>query len=141
MVTRSPLAWWWVALLVVVAGCGSKPTLATDSGAKDVVQAYCDAIVRRDWVRAYGTLHPESRARWSESQFARAAEAYRAGLGFDSRSVRVRSCEEQGDRAVAHVTFTRDGRRQQYRDGMTLAFVEGTWRVMLPPNFGKKLTR
>src|SRR3954464_11252591 len=125
MVTRSPRAWVWVALLVGLTGCGSKPTPAADTGAKGAVQAYCDAIVRRDWARAYASVHPESRARWSEPQFARAAEAYRAGLGFDPRSARVRSCEEQGDRAVAHVTFNGDGRRQQYRDGMTLALVEG----------------
>jgi len=135
---RSPRAWGLLMLLAALIGCGSKPTPATDTGAKDVVQAYGDAIVRRDWSRAYVSLHPESRARWSEAQFARAAEAYRAGLGFDPRSFRVRSCEEQSDRAVAHVMFNGDGRRQQYRDGLTLAFVEGNWRVMLPLNFGKK---
>jgi hypothetical protein len=138
---RSPRAGFWVGLLIALAGCGSKPTPATDTGAKDVVQAYGDAIVCRDWARAYDLLHPESRARWSEAQFARAADAYRAGLGFDPRSFRVRSCEEQGGRAVAHVTFNGDGRRQQYRDGLTLALVGGDWRVMLPLNFGKKMTR
>src|SRR3954469_11488827 len=97
---RSPRACLWCALLIALVGCGSKPTPATDTGAKDVVQAYGDAVVRRDWARAYAALHPEIRARWGEAPFARAAEAYRAGLGFDPRTFRVRSCEVQGGRAV-----------------------------------------
>jgi hypothetical protein len=51
----------------------------------------------------------------------------------------VRSCEEHGDEAVAHVVFagkTASGTRS-FKDGLTLRRGATGWGVVLPPGFGK----
>src|SRR3954467_12710922 len=97
---------WGCALLVAagVAGCAGTTT-PRRGGPEEAVQGYFEALCRQDWPRAYAALHPDSRSRCSAEQFARLAKNYRRDLGFEPEEVRVRSCEEHGTEAVAHVVL------------------------------------
>src|SRR5262245_10412180 len=103
---RAPRTWVWGLVLAGAAGCGTRPSPVTDTGSGESVRAYFEAVVRRDWPAAHAALHPGTRARLGPERFARLAEEYWKGLGFEPSGVTVRSCEEQGDRAVAHVVLT-----------------------------------
>lgn len=89
--------------------------------------------------RAYGLLHPESRARWNADRFARAAEAYRRGLGFEPEAVRVRSCGEQGDEAKAHLVIEGQtgGKQKLFKEAAELRRSASGWGVVLPRRFGR----
>lgn len=128
-----------VILLLALAGCGQGPAPAPGTGAKEVVEQFCDALCRREWKQAHDCLHPADRKRYPLPQFSRVADSFRKKLGFDPERVVVRSCEEQETRAVAHVTFSGNSTlgRQQYRDGMTLVRAEGSWRILLLQHFGR----
>src|SRR5262245_41607451 len=112
---------WAAVLLVLLAGCGG-PAPPAGTGARDVVQGYCDAIVRREGRQAYAALHPDSRKHCTAEQFAWLSDAYRRQLGFEPSQARVRSCEEHATEAIAHVVLTGRGqhRRSQYKDGLVL---------------------
>jgi hypothetical protein len=109
-------------LLAVAAGCGPSHTGQSGTGAEAVVRDFYDALLRQDWDRAYAALDDDSRASVGPGQFAQLARQYCDGLGFDPEGVRVRSCEEHDEEAVAHVVFT--GRaashERRYDDGATL---------------------
>ncbi len=126
-------------MLLALAGCGGVPTPVTDTGAKAAAQEFFEAVVRRDANRAYAVLHPDSQKRWPQARFSSAVETYRRKLRFEPEKVVVRSCEEQGDQAVAHVVITGHGssRHQRYQDGTVLRKGPDGWRVVLPANFGR----
>src|SRR5262245_45425937 len=114
--------WIWVALFAGLAGCSHTPAPTADTGAKNAVQDYCDSLVRRDWKQAYAALHSDSRKQWTAEQFSRAAEAYRRKFSLDSAKVHIRSCEENGTQAVAHVVFASNAasKPQRYKEGLVL---------------------
>lgn len=134
--------WSWAGLLLLagVAGCSAAPAPPAGTGAKEAAQGYYEALLRRDWQQAYAALHPDSQRRCTQEQFARLGETYRRNLGFDPEAVHVRACEEQGTEAIAHVVLTGRGaaKQQHYRDGIVLRQNAGSWRVVLPQNFGRK---
>ena len=127
-------------LIAVVAGC-SGPTEPgpTDTGARDAVRAYADAVVRRDWPAAHARLAPEARTAWPPAEFARRGDAYRQKFGFDPTAVHVRTCEERGDDATARIDFagTAAG-RHHFKETLTLRRTGGTWGVVLPARFGQR---
>ncbi len=125
--------------LAALLGCGPAPPTTPHTGAEEAARDYYDAIRRRDWGRAYELLHPDSRARWSADGFARAAEEYRRRLGFEPEAVKVRSCEEQGEEAKAHVVFEgrAGGRPQLFKDAAELRRSASGWGVVLPQRFGR----
>jgi hypothetical protein len=127
----------------VVTGCDPEPPPPADTGAKETVQQYGDALRGQDWRRAYGLLHPESQARHSAEEFARLAARYRRGFGFEPEPVRIRSCQELGTKAVAHIVWTgqKAGRRQSYKDALVLKSSQSGWAVVLPRNFGSERLR
>jgi hypothetical protein len=127
-------------LAVVAAGCRRTPVPA-GTGAGQVARHWYEALLRQDWAEAYHLLHADSRARCTEEQFARLAQNHRRTLGFESEAVRLSSCDEKGDEAIAHVVLTgRAGNRQRYyRDAVVLRRGAEAWGVVLPPRFG--LTR
>jgi hypothetical protein len=96
-------------------------------------------MLRQDWTSAYAALHRDSRKGCSAEQFARRATAYRQNLRLEPDAVRVRSCEEHGDEAVAHVVVTgRSGpEARSYKDAITLRRDDTGWAIVLPPNFGR----
>ncbi len=129
--------------LLAAAGCRWAPPPAAGTGAHEAVQGYYEALLRQDWPRAYAALHPDRRARCSAEQFARLAAQYRRNFGFEPQRVQVRSCEEHGLEAIAHVLFT--GRaaahHRSYKDGITLRRTATDWGVVLPAHFGQVRTR
>lgn len=128
-------------LLAMTAGCGKSAPAGT--GAREAAVAYYEALEQADWPAAYALLDAASRKRITPDQFARLGQRYRQGLGFQPASVHIRSCEEHGDEAIAHVTLTGKGSAGQvsYRDAVSLRSVEGAWRVVLPPGFGQAKPR
>jgi hypothetical protein len=129
---------WAVVALAATGGCGRAPEPAAGTGAREAGLGWYEALVRQDWPAAYAALDPGSKTGLGVGEFARLARQYRRRLGFEPRAVRVRSCEEQGDRAIAHVTLTgRGASRSLYRDAVALRRGESGWAVVLPPNFGR----
>jgi hypothetical protein len=132
-------AGWALLFAGAVAGCGGTPTPA-GTGAREAVQDYYDALVRRDWPAAYASLDADSRKRCSAEQFTRLAQNYRKDLGFEPDGVHVRACEEHGAEALAHVVLTgRDAvQRKSHKDAVMLRRTGDDWGVVLSPNFGRK---
>jgi hypothetical protein len=124
-----------LAVLVVAAGCNSSPTPPADTGARAAAQQFFDALIQQDWPRAYETLHPDSRAAYDLERFTARAKNYRRHLGFEPREVHVRSCEEQGGEAVAHVVLNGSG--GQYKDAAALRLTADGWKVVLSAQFGR----
>jgi hypothetical protein len=123
-----------------VAGCG-RPTESTtpDTGSRESVRGFYNAIILRDWPGAFTLVHPEESKRMSAAEFGRRAESYRDKLGFDPARVAVRTCEEHGDEATARIVLSGPGKtRHQYEDNLFLRRHDGQWRVMLPVRFGQK---
>jgi hypothetical protein len=132
---------WVLVAAVALAGCGRSdvPPPRVSTGAEDAARAYFEALVSRDWPAAYQALDAKSRAGCDGDRFARLAEAYRRGLGFEPTAVHVQSCDERGDEAVAHVNL--EGRAGEsprvYRDAVGLRRGPAGWGVVLPDRFGK----
>jgi hypothetical protein len=126
-------------LTILLAGCSSAPPTAPDSGARAVVRDYFEAVVRKDWQAAYAALNAESRAQVSAGQFAQQADRYRRRLAFEPQEIVVRSCEERGTEALAHIVIKGQaaGRVRSYKDGVVLRQAGAGWRVVLAPRFGE----
>lgn len=125
----------WILLL---AGCSSTPSPPMDTGAREVVRGYCEALLQRDWQRAYAALHPDSRAWCSSERFARLAAKYRHDLGFEPEPVHVRFCQERATRAIAHIVWKgqKASRECAYKDAIVLRQTPQGWGVVLPHSFG-----
>jgi hypothetical protein len=129
----------WV-LLAALAGCGrSDVPPRVKTGAEDAAREYFEALVNRDWPAAYRALDAKSQAGCSREQFARLAENYRRGLGFEPAEVHVQSCDERGDEAVAHVNLKGQAGSSPrvYRDAVGLRRGPAGWAVVLPGRFGR----
>jgi hypothetical protein len=123
----------WALLTVFTAGCGKKSEPPADTGAREAVQTYFEALIHQDWNQAYSLLDVDSKKRCNQEQFARLAQNYQRNLGFDPAKVIVQFCQENGDEATAHVVFTGGGRR---RGAVVLRHTDAGWGVVLPSNFG-----
>jgi hypothetical protein len=129
-----------VLLLAGLSGCTPKVAPPAGTGAKEVAQDFFEALVRRDWQQAYAAVHPDSRKRCTQEQFTRLAEAYDRNLGFDPVEAHVRSCDEKGAEAIAHVVLIgrTSSQTRRYKDGITLRYTADGWRVVLPTSFGQR---
>jgi hypothetical protein len=127
-----------LALLAAAGGCRRAPTRPAGTSALDAARAYHDALLHRDWPKAYGLLHPDSRGSLAESDYSRLAEGYRAAFGFEPSEVHVGPCQEQVDTAVAHVTFGgwSASKHKRFKDAVQLRRSGAAWGVVLRPNFG-----
>src|SRR5947209_1066430 len=94
-------------LLVVAAlsGCGRGAELPPDTGARQRVKQFFEAILMQDWPAGYAALDARSQKLCSQQQFSRRAKAYRAELGFEPATVRVQFCAEDDDQATARVVL------------------------------------
>jgi hypothetical protein len=128
---------------VVMAGCSPTSDTIPGTGAREAAQSYYEALLRHDWAEAYAALHPDTRTRCSEQQFAKRAGQYCQTLGFEPQAVHVRSCEEHNSEAIAHVVFTGNsaGNQKLYKEAVTLRRSEAGWGVVLPMNFGTAKVR
>jgi hypothetical protein len=142
MDVRCRHAIWSLLVAAAVAGCGHSPAPPAGTGAREAAASFYEALLRQEWERAYAVLHPDSRAQCNAERFTGLARNYRRDLGFEPVSLRVRSCEEQGGQAIAHVVFMGPaGHRQRYyRDALVLRHSGENWGVVLPPRFGKRRT-
>jgi hypothetical protein len=122
-------------LAVALAGCQGAPA-PSGTGAEKAVRDNYEALLRRDWPAAHAVLHPGSRAQYNAMRFARQAESYRRLLGFEPENVVVRSCEEHGSEALAHVVIR--GGTRTYKDAIVLRKDGDAWGVVLPARFGEK---
>ena len=130
----------WALVLAGMIGCGGPKTPApADTGSGEVVRAYYEAMIRQEWQSAYAALHPDTQRRFTSVQFALRAKSYRKKVGFVPEASRIRSCEEHGEEAVAHVVLLGQpaGHRRRYNEGVVLRRHAGTWRIVLPATFGR----
>ena len=127
-------------LILAAAGCGGPADPApVDTGARQAVHRYADAVVRRDWPAAYAALTPEARSAWTPAEFARRADAYRQKLGFEPTVAHLRTAEERGDEATARLDFSGSAAgRHHFKETLTLRRRDGKWGVVLPARFGLK---
>lgn len=94
--------WTWACglfLLGSLVGCSRTPERPPGTGAKEAVQVYYEALLHKDWPKAYSTLHANSRSRLSADQFSRLAENYRNSLGFEPEAVHIRAWDERSAEA------------------------------------------
>src|SRR5436309_1016018 len=127
----------WLCCCLLATGCRPTPTAPAGTGAREAVVTFYTALVHKDWDVAYAVLDPDSRSRCPRQRFAALAGTFRGGIGFEPSSVQISSCEEQGDRAVAHVVLIgRPSAHQRFKDTATLRRGADGWGVVLPPNFG-----
>ena len=131
-----------LAFLVFAAGCSNDtapPPARTSTGAEAVAKSYFEALARKDWQGAYKTLSAGSKASCGPDQFAKLAEQHHRNLGFEPSEVRLQSCDERNDEAIAHASFKgRAGSSQRYRkDKVALRRESGTWAVVMPSTFGQ----
>jgi hypothetical protein len=131
-----------IVLLILVAGiggCSPAEAVPEGSGAAETVRSYCDALAQQDWNRAYGTLYPGCQSIWTAESFARVAGQYRSNLGFTPEEFHIRSCQEQGDEAIAHIVWSGQGGnpRRSFKDGLVLRRTGEGWKIVLPRNFGQ----
>ena len=126
-------------IALAVGGCGARQSTAhAESGASATTTTFFGSVINEDWPTAYQALHPDERARLTLEQFADRAVQYRRNLILTPKSVVIRSCEEHGDTATAHITITaRDSRHHQFRDAVTLRRSGAAWGVVLSPKFGE----
>lgn len=129
-----------VVIAFAVSGCGSREEPSPlGTGARAAATDYFDALAQRNWAAAYAKLDAESKRQVAAAAFARRAEAYVKRLGFDFRKAHLRSCDEQGEKATAHLTLSdRQGtRKHSYRESIMLRRDVQGWGVTLPANFGR----
>jgi hypothetical protein len=126
-----------LVLHCAIASCATAPHV-TDTGARQAVQTFFEAVVQRDWMAAYASLHPDSKKRYSLDQFTRAAQNHRKAVGFEPEEVHIRSCEEHDTEATAHVVLTghAGGKVHSYKDAVVAKRGDAGWGVVLPHSFG-----
>lgn len=126
--------------LSMMAGCGGAAPTSTGTGARETATSFFEAITRQNWEEAYKSLHGDSRKVLSLADFSNRGKNYRKGLGFELGKVVVRLCEEQGDKANAHLVLSdaNDSRKNSFREAVLLRKDRDRWGVILSPNFGIK---
>ena len=117
---------------------GPVPDPPARTGAREVVLKYFDALVQQDWETAYNQIDTDTQTLVDRPTFERRALAYRRRLGFPLGKAFVRSCDEQGEKAIAQVILCDANRsmKHRYHEGVVLKRHADSWRIVLPSNFG-----
>ncbi len=126
-------------VLALLAGCGQAPAEPADTGSRQAVRDFFEGLLHKDWRRAHAALHLDSRAKYPPERFEALAQTYRRQLGFEPQEVKLRTCEEHGAEAIAHVTFIGTVRKKQHRfkEAVQLRRGGSGWGVVLPKRFGQ----
>ena len=130
----------WILLLAGLGGCSrtaSPPPV--DTGSREAVRVYYEGIIRQDWQSVYAILHPDLHRRYTREQFVLLAQAYRKKIGFEPGALHIRSCEEHGAEAIAHVVLKSRtaSHKRRYSDGIVVRQSAGGWRIVLPNDFSR----
>jgi hypothetical protein len=140
--SASLAGWARCAILFVIilhAGCSKhEESLLVSTGADATTQEFFDALLHRDWRKAYSMLDSNSKAWCSEQRFAELGVSYMTEFGFDPATVNV-SVSESGDHASAIALFhgPSSSTNSHFKDGTELRRNGGKWFVVLRTNFGK----
>ncbi len=126
-------------VLDALAGCGAAVALPEGTGSEEATRRFFEAVLRKEWVQAYEVLHHDSKREYPPHRFAALAEQYRSNLGFEPVEVRIRSCQEHGSEATAHVVLVSrgDSPSRSYKDGVLLRRSDSGWGVVLQRTFGR----
>jgi hypothetical protein len=126
-------------LVLTSVGCGSNPPPPAGTGAAEAAERFFAALVARDWSIAYDGLDDATKAKWALDCFRTLATNFRTDWGFDPESVLVRSCDEHGNDATAHVVLSGRGKtgHKLWKDAVVLRRGPAGWRVIPPSTFGK----
>jgi hypothetical protein len=129
-------------LAFMLVGCGPVASSPAGTGASEAAERYFAALVGRDWANAYGCLNDATKAKFPSDSFRAKAAVFRADWGLEPEAVQVRSCDEHGTEAVAHVVLSGKGKdgHKQWKDVVALRKGPDGWKVILPANFGKVRT-
>lgn len=100
-------------------------------------------MLLRDFAHAYAALDPTSQKKCGMRQYRDLATSYLSSFGFDPDKAHVRSCEEHGASATAHIVFTghTSTHERWHKDGILLHNDGTGWRVVLPAKFGQTRKR
>jgi hypothetical protein len=105
-------------LCSMLSACGGEaPAPRVGTGAREVVVKYFEALAQQDWETAYGQLHADTQKRIDRAAFERSARAYCKRLGFPLGKVFMRSCDEQGAKAIAQVILSDATGSMKHADG------------------------
>jgi len=139
-VNRVLVASYLVSSACLLVGCGAKPEPPAGTGAREAVSEFFDALAKREWNAAYDRVAAESRKHTDRAAFAQRADRYVRGLGFDFAKAHLRTCDEQGEKAIAHLNLSNaaGNRKHSYRESIMLQRDGDRWGVVLPSNFGRK---
>ena len=124
----------FACVVLMMSGCGRAVEGRPDTGARQRVQSFCQALVERDWPKAYACLTPRSQRLCSQQEFGELAQNYLRGVGFNPEAVGIRLCEERGARATGHVVLTgrANAQNRRHRDAFLLDRTDDAWGIVLP---------
>ena len=131
-----------ILLMLILCGfltaCRGNPAPA-GTGAREAVKKYFEALAGQDWDAAYALVHNDTQKQMDRAAFERNAQVYRQQLGFTLGKVFIRSCDEQGEKAVAQVNLSdaNGSMKNRFHEGVILQRGPGGWGVVLPGNFGQ----
>ncbi len=129
----------WLFALLLLSGCSSAPPPPVeDTGSHQAVTDFFQMLVTQDWQRGFALLTPEKRSSLSLDQFKAQALAYRKRIGFEPEEVLIRSSEEHGNEAIAHLSLVGhvQGQRRLFRESVVLKRRGSDWFVIPPNRFG-----
>ena len=124
-------------VFVVASGCGGHGRAAPDTGARQCLKVFFEAVVEKNWEESYAALDPPSKRACTQAQFQVLAQNYLRGLGFVPESVRLQFCEEQGMEARGHVVLEGhlEDKSRRYKDAVLLRRSDDCWGIVLPSSW------
>ncbi len=127
-----------IVLCGAFSGCRSDVPAPAGTGARKAAIMYFEALAQQDWGTAYAQLHADTQKRMDRPAYERAARAYCNRLGFTLGKVTIRSCDEQGDKAIAQVILSdaSGSMKHRFHEGAILQQSADGWRISLPSTFG-----
>jgi len=128
-------------LCSMVSACRwETPAPPVGTGAREVVVKYFEALAQQDWETAYNQLHADTQKQMDRAAFERRARTYCKRLAFPLGRVFIRTCDEQGEKAIAQVILsdTTGSMKHRYREAAVLQQGTNGWRIVLAGNFGQQ---
>ena len=146
LISRSAVMGWpkksIVALfctLSCLSGCSRTEEKPPGTGAREVAIEFFEGLSRGDWETSYDFLSHQAQKAQSLASFTSSAKNYTTNVGFPIAKIFVRSCEEQNDTAIAHLTLADESnsRKFSFKESVVLQKSENKWAITLPEKFGR----